>query len=53
MDRCGIPRELSPTFAASRAIAGAHILEQAADNRLSDPARTSVRLSAAGPAHLT
>jgi citrate synthase len=39
MDRCGIPRELfTPTFAASRVIGWcAHILEQAADNRLIRP----------------
>jgi citrate synthase len=39
MDRVGIPRELfTPTFAASRAIGWcAHILEQAADNRLIRP----------------
>jgi citrate synthase len=39
MDACGIPRELfTPTFAASRTIGWcAHILEQAADNRLIRP----------------
>jgi citrate synthase len=39
MDSCGIPRELfTPTFAASRVIGWcAHILEQAADNRLIRP----------------
>jgi citrate synthase len=39
MDRSGIPRELfTPTFAASRVIGWcAHILEQAADNRLIRP----------------
>jgi citrate synthase len=39
MDRAGIPRELfTPTFAASRVIGWcAHILEQAADNRLIRP----------------
>jgi citrate synthase len=39
MDRCGIPRELfTPTFAASRVIGWcAHVLEQAADNRLIRP----------------
>jgi citrate synthase len=39
MDRCGIPRELfTPTFASSRVIGWcAHILEQAADNRLIRP----------------
>jgi citrate synthase len=39
MDACGIPRELfTPTFAASRVIGWcAHILEQAADNRLIRP----------------
>ena len=39
MDRCGIPRELfTPTFAASRTMGWcAHILEQAADNRLIRP----------------
>ncbi len=39
MDSCGIARELfTPTFAASRAIGWcAHILEQAADNRLIRP----------------
>ncbi|HTK15062.1 MAG TPA: citrate synthase/methylcitrate synthase [Acidimicrobiia bacterium] len=39
MDRCGIPRELfTPTFASSRMIGWcAHVLEQAADNRLIRP----------------
>jgi citrate synthase len=39
MDRCGIPREMfTPTFASSRVIGWcAHILEQAADNRLIRP----------------
>jgi citrate synthase len=39
MDRSGIPRELfTPTFAASRVIGWcAHVLEQAADNRLIRP----------------
>ena len=39
MDRCGIPRELfTPTFGASRVVGWcAHILEQAADNRLIRP----------------
>jgi citrate synthase len=39
MDRAGVPRELfTPTFAASRVIGWcAHILEQAADNRLIRP----------------
>jgi citrate synthase len=39
MDSCGLPRELfTPTFASSRAIGWcAHILEQAADNRLIRP----------------
>jgi citrate synthase len=39
MDRAGIPRELfTPTFAASRVIGWcAHVLEQAADNRLIRP----------------
>jgi citrate synthase len=39
MDRSGVPRELfTPTFAASRVIGWcAHILEQAADNRLIRP----------------
>jgi citrate synthase len=39
MDRCGIPPELfTPTFSASRTIGWcAHILEQAADNRLIRP----------------
>jgi citrate synthase len=39
MDSCGVPRELfTPTFASSRAIGWcAHILEQAADNRLIRP----------------
>src|SRR5579884_2488394 len=39
MDRCGLPRQLfTPTFAASRCIGWcAHILEQAADNRIIRP----------------
>ncbi|MGH3850078.1 MAG: citrate/2-methylcitrate synthase, partial [Pseudonocardiaceae bacterium] len=39
MDECGIPRELfTPTFTSSRVIGWtAHILEQAADNRLIRP----------------
>jgi citrate synthase len=39
MDSCGIPRELfTPTFASSRVIGWcAHVLEQAADNRLIRP----------------
>jgi citrate synthase len=39
MDRCGIPRELfTPTFTASRTIGWcAHVLEQAAGNRLIRP----------------
>jgi citrate synthase len=39
MDRCGLPREMfTPTFASSRVIGWcAHILEQAADNRLIRP----------------
>jgi citrate synthase len=39
MDSCRVPRELfTPTFASSRAIGWcAHILEQAADNRLIRP----------------
>jgi citrate synthase len=39
MDRCGLPRELfTPTFTASRCIGWcAHILEQAADNRIIRP----------------
>ncbi|HEY7439213.1 MAG TPA: citrate synthase/methylcitrate synthase [Acidimicrobiia bacterium] len=39
MDYCGIPREMfTPTFASSRVIGWcAHILEQAADNRLIRP----------------
>ena len=39
MDRCGIPRELfTPTFTSSRVIGWtAHVLEQAADNRLIRP----------------
>ncbi len=40
MDTCGIPRDMfTPTFASSRAIGwAAHIMEQAADNRLIRPA---------------
>ena len=39
MDICGVPREMfTPTFASSRVIGWtAHILEQAADNRLIRP----------------
>ena len=39
MDKCGIPRTMfTPTFASSRVIGWcAHILEQAADNRLIRP----------------
>ena len=49
MDRCGIPRELfTPTFAASRVIGWcAHILEQAADNRLIRPSARVRRPAAA------
>jgi citrate synthase len=40
MHTCGIPREMfTPTFASSRAIGwAAHVMEQAADNRLIRPA---------------
>jgi citrate synthase len=44
MDRCGLPREMfTPTFASSRVIGWcAHILEQAADNRLIRPGASYV-----------
>jgi citrate synthase len=40
MDTCGIPRQMfTPTFASSRTIGwAAHVMEQAADNRLIRPA---------------
>ena len=40
MHTCGIPREMfTPTFASSRTIGwAAHVIEQAADNRLIRPA---------------
>ena len=47
MDICGLPREMfTPTFASSRVIGWcAHILEQAADNRLIRPERAVRRHS--------
>jgi citrate synthase len=54
MDRCGIPRELfTPTFGASRVIGWcAHILEQAADNRLIRPSAQYVGPSPPQPVPL-
>ena len=51
MDKCGIPREMfTPTFASSRTIGWtAHVVEQAARNRLIRPAARYVGPAAPEP----